>query len=260
MTISNTSNDGPQIGEKGAAIYEAQTQPVGGPRVTETFERPGVGIYTSPDVNVQNTVETPVDRVRWGPIFAGLFAALSTLAVLSLLGLAIGASAFDPGDRASGFGIGAGIWGGLSMLLAFLVGGWTAARTAAVRGERNGLINGAMVWAVAIPLLLYFLGSGISSLIGTAATTGAQAAGSAAGQAANNPALQATAQAGISGLQDRAQALATPQNVASAVDAARRAALGALGSVLLGLGAASMGGFLGAGTPRAHTSRVETLR
>jgi len=260
MTVSNTSNNGPHTGDGGAAIYQAQTEPIGEPRVTETFERPGVKTYASPEINVENTIETPVDRVRWGPIFAGLFAALSTLALLSLLGLAIGASAFDPGDQARGFGIGAGIWGGISMLLAFLVGGWTAARTAAVRGERNGLINGAMVWAVAIPLLLYFLGSGISSLIGSAATTGAQAAGAAASQAANNPALQATAQAGISGLQDRAQALATPQNVASAVDTARRAALGTLGSLLLGLGAASMGGFLGAGTPRVHTSRVDTLR
>ena len=214
------------------------------------YNQAPVRTYETPDVEVENVVETPTDRVRWGPIIAGLFTALSTLALLSLLGLAIGASTFDPGDRVRNFGLGAGIWGGLSALLAFLVGGWVAARTAAVRGERNGMLNGAMVWAVAIPLLLYLLGSGLGSLASTAATTGAQAAGALAGQAAdqaaNNPALQATAQAGVAGLQNTAQDLATPQNVASTANAAARTAWGTLGSLLLGLGASTLGGLLGA--------------
>jgi hypothetical protein len=38
----------------------------------------------------------PTDRVRWGPILAGTFAALTALAVLSTLGTAIGLSAYDP--------------------------------------------------------------------------------------------------------------------------------------------------------------------
>src|SRR3712207_507609 len=108
----------------------------------------------APRADVDTTVVTPVDRVRWGAIFAGIFAALSTLLVLTLLGIGIGAASFDPGDRASGFGIGAGIWSGVSLLLAFLVGGFVAARTAAVTGQRNGALNGALMWAVAIPLLL----------------------------------------------------------------------------------------------------------
>ena len=193
-------------------------------------------VYDTQDVDVEHVVETPIDRVRWGSIVAGLVTALSTLTLLSLLGLAIGASTFDPGDRARSFGIGAGVWGGLSALLAFLAGGWVAARTAAVRGERNGMINGAMVWALAVPLLLYLLGGGLGALLGRAATTGAQAAGAVAGQA-TNPGLQATA-----------QDLATPENVAGAVRAAARAAWGSLGSLLLGLGAATLGGLLSART------------
>src|SRR4051812_24378559 len=51
------------------------------------------------------TVVTPTDRVRWGAIFAGLFAAMSALVVLSLLGLAIGLSSVDAGDRPANFGI-----------------------------------------------------------------------------------------------------------------------------------------------------------
>ena len=225
------------------------------------YNRTPVRTYDTPDVDVENVVETPLDRVRWGPIIAGLVTALSTLTLLSLLGLALGASTFDPGDRARSFGIGAGLWGGLSALLAFLVGGWVAARTAAVRGERNGMINGAMVWALAVPLLLYLLGSGISALIGTAATTGAQAAGAIAGQAAdqvaNNPALQATAQAGVAGFQDTARDLASPQNVAGAASTTARAAWGTLGSLLLGLGAATLGGLLGARTSRGFRGRSQ---
>jgi hypothetical protein len=152
----------------GAEIYETPgTAGNSGPAVTTTG---------GPQYDVDMAVVTPTDRVRWGPIVAGLFAALSTLAVLSVLGLAIGASAFDPGDRASSFGIGAGIWGAISALLAFGVGGWTAARTAAVGGRANGLLNGTMVWVVAIPLLLYLLSSGIGSLLGTAGQAAATAA------------------------------------------------------------------------------------
>ena len=202
---------------------------------------------------------TEKDRVRWGPIIAGLFTALSTLALLGVLGLAIGASSFDAGDQGRNFGIGAGVWGALSALLAFGLGGWTAARTAAVRGERNGLLNGTMVWVVAIPLLLYLLSSGIGSLLNTAgqvANTAATVAAPVAGQAANDPAAQAGVQNGAAVAQANAQALqaqaADPANQEAAADAIRRGAWGTLASLLFGLGAASLGGYLGA--RRTHTT------
>lgn len=44
---------------------------------------------------VEVTPGVPVDRVRWGPILAGTFAALTALAVLNTLGTAIGLSAWD---------------------------------------------------------------------------------------------------------------------------------------------------------------------
>jgi hypothetical protein len=216
-----------------------------------------------PHQDIDTTIVTPVDRVRWGSILAGIFSALSTLLVLTLVGLAIGAASFDPGDRASGFGIGAGIWSAISLLLAFAVGGFVAARTAAVAGGRNGLLNGALMWAVAIPLLLYALGSGVGALLGTAgrvAGTAATVAGDAAGAAATNPNVQATAAAGaaaapdaaataaagIDNLQATAQALNTPQNQEAVADGVRNAALGALLPLLLSLGAAALGGYAGA--------------
>ncbi|MEZ0266637.1 MAG: hypothetical protein ACAI43_18055, partial [Phycisphaerae bacterium] len=108
------------------------------------YSTPSSGYTTvgSPNVNVAAVAASPTDRVRWGPIIAGLFAALSTLAVLGVLGIAVGASAYDPGDSARNFGIGAGIWGAVSALLAFFIGGWLAARAAAVKGTSNGVLNG----------------------------------------------------------------------------------------------------------------------
>ena len=176
----------------GAATY--QTPHTAPPAVARTLP-------AAPQLDVD--VVTPVDRVRWGPILAGLFAALATLAVLAILGLAIGASAFTPGDQGSTFGLGAGIWGAVSTLLAFGVGGFIAARTAAVRGRSSGILNGAMVWFVAIPLLIYALGSGIGAIAttlgnvaSTAADVAAPVAGQAAEEAATNPQVQASAAAG----------------------------------------------------------------
>lgn len=243
-----------------ATVYDTGTPRRQSPVVTQQI---------SPDVDVD--VVTPTDRVRWGPIIAGLFTALSTLAVLSVLGLAIGASSFDPGDQARNFGIGAGIWGALSALLAFGLGGWVAARTAAVAGRSNGLLNGTMVWVVGIPLLLYLLSSGVGSLLntagrvaGTAATVAAPVAGQAANEAANNPALQATAQAGAAGaagaVQATAQALqsevADPANQQAAANTVRNGAWGTLASLLLGLAAAAGGGYLGARTPNTDNRRA----
>lgn len=211
-------------------------------------------------------VVTPTDRVRWGPIMAGLFTALSTLALLSVLGLAIGASSFDAGDQGRNYGIGAGVWGAISALLAFGLGGWTAARTAAVRGYRNGLLNGTMVWVVAIPLLLYLLSSGVGSLLNTAgrvAGTAATVAAPVAGQATDNPAAQAGAQDAANTAQTTAQGLQAqatdPANQEAAADAIRRAAWGTLASLLFGLGAASLGGYLGARVPHTNTRQRSFL-
>ena len=223
----------------------------------------------APRVDVNTAVVTPTDRVRWGPIIAGLFTALSTLALLSILGVAVAGSAYDPGDRARNFGIGAGIWGAISTLIAFAIGGWLAARAAAVRGANNGVLNGAMVWAVAIPVMLYFIAGAGMRAASTAAQTGAQmamqrdAARDTSGDAAvtasgridaqgGQPAqgqgddLAAQARSTASDVANRASAAATPENQERVADNTARTAWATLISLLLALGAAAAGGYLGA--------------
>ena len=239
--------------------------------------------YTAPttvtNTNVTREVDTvstaapprPTDLVRWGSVIAGLFAALSTLATLTVLGIAIGAGSFTPGQSLGNLGIGAGIWGAISALIAFAVGGWIASRTAAVTGHSNGILNGAAVWFVAIPLLLYVLGGGIGSLLGvagSAATTAVQAAAPAAAQVATDPGAQATAQAGgqqvVAGAQATAQALAasiSPADQKNAADTTSKTAWGILLALGLAAAAAIAGGFLGARSrPEVvtHTSSTRT--
>jgi hypothetical protein len=246
-------------------------------RMRDENVQPTVGVYDTNDTTTtRNTsrrdttsdpdVTAPAsgDLVRWGPVLAGLFAALATLITLSVLGLAIGLSAVDPNtSNARNFGLGAGIWGAITALLSFFVGGWLAGRSARFAGSKSGILNGAMVWFVAIPLLVYLLSSGVSSLLstagsvaGTAATAAGQAAGAAAGQAADNPAVQATAAAGVDAAATAAANAAataqaavdnvTPQQVENAADAAANGAWGTLLSLGLAAAAAIGGGYVGA--------------
>jgi len=243
-------------------------------RIRKDVDQPNVAVYDTTsttrraahDGEDDYALARPKDLVRWGPVIAGLFAALATLATLTVLGLAIGLAAYDGDNQARNFGIGAGIWGAITALIAFAVGGWLAGRTAATRGTSSGILNGAMVWFVAIPMLLYLLGSGISGLAGTAVNAAAQAAGpvagAAAGAAADNPATQATAAAGASNLGTAAQATAqalgegtSPGQVESIADTASDTAWGTLLSLGLAAAAAIGGGYLGARGP-SHDYRA----
>jgi hypothetical protein len=218
--------------------------------------RDDVAVYDRAATYNETTMIAPTDRIRWGSVLAGLFAALSTLVILSLLGLAIGMTTYDPGDPLSSFGIGAGIWGAISTILAFLIGGWLAARTAAVRGRSNGILNGIMVWVVAIPLILYFLGSGLGSIMNMATDAAATGASVAVSQVADQPAAEGTAQNAAGQAQAQATAVAgqiTPQNVENVADTAGSATWGTLIALLIGLASAAVGGLLGARDRTAYS-------
>lgn len=240
-----------------------------------------VGVYDAPGTttarsattvrrDVDVTADAPKDLIRWGPILGGLFAALATLITLAVLGIAIGLSSFDANNITGSFGIGAGIWGALSALIAFLVGGWVAGKAAAFSGSTSGIMNGAMVWFVAIPMLVYLLAGGIGALArtaggvaSTAVQAGAAAASGAGAAAANDPSLQATAAAGAQGAAAAAQATAqaainsvTPQDVNNVAGNAANGAWGTLLSLGLTAAAAIGGGWLG--TRRRDDTVVRT--
>jgi hypothetical protein len=171
------------------------------------------------------------DRVHWGPIIAGLLTALTTLLLLSLLGLAIGLSSVDAGAAARGAappdaGRNAAIWGAISGIIAFLLGGYVAGRTAAVFDRNWGMFNGAMVFLLAVPLTLLLAGLGLGGILGTL------------GNFAGGMNVDA-------GQVQQATATVQPADAQRAAEAVRNSAWGALLGGLLGLAASAIGGMLG---------------
>jgi len=108
------------------------------------------------------------DRVRWGPILAGVLTTIASMIILTVLGLAIGLSAFEPNDLGEGeVSTAAAVWGAASALISFFLGGWVAAKASAVAGAPSGGLNGFIVGAAAIVLLLWMISSGLGNLFGS---------------------------------------------------------------------------------------------
>lgn len=203
-------------------------------RSTPVRQSPTTTDTTTPRTNANDrSIRTgrSIDQVRWGPVIAGTFTALTTLATLAVLGLAIGLTTFDPttfDPTAPGqdlIGMGVGVWGAISALIAFFLGGYMAGGTALVRGSNHGMLNGALVWIVATALLFFFIGSGVGAILGTAT----QAAAAVAGQLPADPAPQPL----------------TPEQLQQATTVASQTAWSILLWLGLGAAAAIVGGYLG---------------
>lgn len=114
------------------------------------------------------------DRVRWGPIFAGLVIAISTQLILSGIGAAIGltgvANASAPQAAASDAGTAVGIWSIISLLIALFVGGWITARACGPMSRSTALLNGAILWATTLAVSAWLLSSGVSGAFGVVAS------------------------------------------------------------------------------------------
>ncbi len=108
-------------------------------------------------------------RVSWGGVFGGVLVAIGLLLLLTALGVAVGISAADPGEtEMSSLGTGAGIWAGLSLLLALFVGGLVSTRIGAIFDRTTGFFEGVLVWVVSLLLMGYLAASGVGSLAGGA--------------------------------------------------------------------------------------------
>ena len=159
------------------------------------------------------------DRVRWGAIWAGLIAALGTFLLLSTLAVAIGAVAVDSGADPEGSGAASGIASAIIALLAFLAGGYIAGRTSGVIGRGYGALNGFLVWALGVVLILALAAFGLGSLFGASGD-----------------------------LFSQYQQMGQPQpdvDPNTAVDSIKNGSIGAFIAMLLPALAATLGGWLG---------------
>lgn len=176
--------------------------------------------------------------IQWSTIAAGTVAAIAIGFLLNMLGLAIGASAFNPFEinrQDETISIGGGLYAVFAQLVALQAGAYIAARGARYPDHFGGLLTGFMVWALAV-----FVAVVLAVLTTAGATSG--------------DALTAGVSETIGELSDatdgqRADAgeLATAEDTADAVAALSWWTVGALG---LGLAGAVAGGWLGAHHPK----------
>lgn len=179
--------------------------------------------------------------MSWPTVIAGAIAAMAISVTLSMLGLAIGATAFNPFEirqQTGPISIGGGLYLILSQLVALEVGGFIASRTARYPDHFGGFLNGFMVWALSVFACVVLVSwvatsavSGDALPAGVAENVG-ELSDAAEGQGASTGALETAG--------DAAHALATLAWWAAA----------ALG---MGLAGAIAGGWLGAHHPGLET-------
>jgi hypothetical protein len=179
------------------------------------------------------------DRVRWGPIFAGLVVALSVQLVLSALGAAVGLTNISdsgaPRSNVDNVGAAVGIGAIISLLIALFVGGWVTARASGPMNRNTALLNGAILWATTLAISAWLLSSGVTGAFGLIT--------SHAGEAINQ-----AQQSGVS-LPKNVPNVTAQQTRDVAGNAAKVGWSFAIGS-LLGLVASLIGASAGAHNPR----------
>ena len=221
-------------------------------------------IATRPLLPVRN-------RVQWGPIVAGVLTAIVVFLLLTILGIALGASVLDPANTAGEIGTWAAVWGAITAIVSFLIGGWIAARAAVTEGSFAGLLNGLTVGLAGLLLIIWLTASGLGNLFGTIGSTVgsvlnvAASVAPAAGDAANvnpeqagnqveqatgidvdNPQAAATAVAGqVEQVAEQAQTTLRQADNPRTFEAVRNGAFGTFVILLVPLVASAIGGWLG---------------
>lgn len=129
--------------------------------------------------NIDRTVYTTTtadyhDRVRWGPIIAGLVVALSAQLILSGLGAAVGltniATSGAPRSNADNVGTAVGIWSIISLFISLFIGGWITSRTCGPINRSTAVLNGAVLWGTTLILSSWLLANGVAGAFGLLAS------------------------------------------------------------------------------------------
>lgn len=133
-----------------------------GARRAGTGPLAGAGRPVTSDIDV--VVAGRRDRVRWGPVWAGVIISLPVFLLLEFVLFALGGLTLGLDPDASGTT--AGWLTGLIALIAFFIGGLTAGASALWKGATDGLFHGVMVWALGLVAMLFLTLLGGSALLG----------------------------------------------------------------------------------------------
>jgi hypothetical protein len=104
--------------------------------------------------------------VSWSGIWIGTLAALAVGLLIGLIGVAIGAhevSRFVDWKKIRLIGV---VFNVAGAFFAFAVGGWVAARVAGILRSEPAILHGAIVWLLALPILLALAAFGVAGSVG----------------------------------------------------------------------------------------------
>ena len=189
--------------------------------MTEVVQNREVGYRPSESsMEIAAVGNGPLDRVRWGAVWAGLVTAIAGFLLLSAAAVAVGAQVVSGPADADDAGMVGGIVSAILALLAFFVGGYIAARTSGVVGRGYGALNGFLVWGLGIVVVLALAAFGLGSLFGASGDLFAQ--------------YQQIGQPQPDGVDPN-----------SVIEGIRNGSLGAFVAMILPAVAASFGGWLG---------------
>jgi hypothetical protein len=181
------------------------------------------------------------DRVRWGPIFAGLVVALTTQLILSALGAAVGATNISgsgaPRSNLDNVGSAVGIWSIISLFISLFVGGWVTARACGPINRNTALLNAAILWASTLAISTWLLASGVSGAFGVIASN--------AGEVINQ-----AQQSGVRAPNPNDIPNATAQQTRDIAENAAKVGWSFVFGSLLGLAASLIGSSVGTRSPR----------
>ena len=179
--------------------------------------------------------------ISWPSVIAGAIAAIAIGFLLEVLGLALGASVFNPYQTAAHretITVMGGLFMMFSQFVALQAGGYIASRSARYPDHFGGALNGFMVWALAIVAAIL-----IASFAGAVLASGGEASAS----------LTNTVDAVGRAASRRHAAESDLAAAGGAASMVRGAAWWGLGAVGLGLCGAIAGGWLGAHHPTWET-------
>ena len=133
------------------------------------------------DAYISDPIRHPLHTlISWPAVIAGAIVAVAVGAMLNLLGVALGASAFNPYDFDGGdvgeFTAAAGMWMAFANAIALFVGGAVATRAAKYADHHKGALHGLAVWALAFLLAITIASAagagGAAALVGGDARDG----------------------------------------------------------------------------------------
>lgn len=109
-----------------------------------------------------------IPMIRWSAVFAGSVAGLASYLLLALFGVAVGLTAIEPqaAEPVGRVPMVAGIWSGISLLVAAFIGGYVAARMSGLERRGDGLLHGFVAWGFITLVLTWAATTAVGSILG----------------------------------------------------------------------------------------------